>query len=87
MGTLFTCQPEDLEPVEFTHYDCWDDTTTWGEIARSWGATLGITLPEDCEDATILELLRRGYSVYQGDEFIEVYDLTEQEIDDKSWRA
>ena len=23
MGTLFTIQPEDREPIEFTHFDCW----------------------------------------------------------------
>ena len=75
MGILYTIQPDDIEPVEFTHFDCWEDATTWGEIARSWSATLGITLPEDSQDATILELLRRGFDVYEGDEFIEVYNL------------
>lgn len=75
MGILYTIQPEDLEPVEFTHFDCWEEGETWGDIARAWGATLGITLPEDCQDSTILELLRRGFDVYEGEEFIEVYDL------------
>lgn len=74
MGILYEIQPDDLEPVEFTHFDCWDDATTWGEIARSWGATLGITLPEDSQYATILELLRRGFDVYEGNDFIEVYE-------------
>lgn len=23
MGTLYTIQPEDKEPIEFTHFDCW----------------------------------------------------------------
>jgi hypothetical protein len=76
MGILYTIQPDDLEPVEFTHFDCWDESTTWAGIARAWGATLGVTLPEeDAPDLIILELLRKGFDVYEGDEFIEVYDL------------
>ena len=74
MGNLFRIQPEDLEPVEFTHFDCWEDTTTWAEIARSWSATLGITLAEGNQDETILDLLRHGFNVYEGEEFIEVYE-------------
>ena len=74
MGNLFRIQPEDLEPVEFTHFDCWEDTTTWAEIARSWSATLGITLAEGNQDETILDLLRHGFDVYEGEEFIEVYE-------------
>lgn len=73
MGTLYTIQPEDREPIEFTHFDCWDDEMTWGEIARAWGATLGITLPEDNQDSIILELIRRGFDVYEGSDFIEIY--------------
>jgi hypothetical protein len=73
MGILYTIQPEDLEPVEFTHFDCWDESDTWAGIARAWGSTLGITLPEDSEDATIMQLLRHGFDVYAGDNFIEVY--------------
>lgn len=75
MGILYTTQPEDLEPIEYTHFDCWDDSTTWAEIARSWSATLGITLPDGSQDETILELLRRGFDVYDGNDFIEVYYL------------
>lgn len=74
MGNLFRIQPEDIEPVEFTHFDCWEDTTTWAEIARSWSATLGITLAEGNQDETILDLLRHGFNVYEGEEFIEVYE-------------
>lgn len=74
MGNLYRIQPEDLEPVEFTHFDCWEDTTTWAEIARSWSATLGITLAEGNQDETILDLLRHGFNVYEGEEFIEVYE-------------
>lgn len=78
MGTLFTIQPEDREPIEFTHFDCWEDGTTWTEIARAWGASLGITLAEGNQDETILDLLRRGYDVYEGDEFIEVFESEEE---------
>ena len=75
MGILYDIQP-DYEPIEFTHYDCWDESTTWADIARAWGATLGISLPaEDAPDLIILELLRNGFDVYEGDEFIEVYHL------------
>ena len=74
MSTYFICQPEDIEPVEFTHFDCWDDDTTMEEIIHSWEASLGITLPVDSWDSVIVQLLRNGYSVYEGDEFIEIYD-------------
>lgn len=73
MGTLYTVEPDDLEPVEFTHFDCWDENTTLEEIAMSWGASLGITLPVDSWDSVIMALLRSGYSVYEGDSFIEIY--------------
>ena len=75
MGILYTIQPEDLEPVEFTHFDCWEDGESWQGIARAWSATLGITLAEGSQDETILDLLRRGFDVYEGEEFIEVYEL------------
>jgi hypothetical protein len=75
MGIYYTVRPDDLEPVEFTHFDCWDESTTWAEIARAWSATLGTTLPEGSQEETILALLRRGFDVYEGDEFIEVFEL------------
>ena len=75
MGILYNIQP-DIEPVEYTHFDCWQDSTTWAEIARAWSASLGITLPEENEpDLIILDLLRKGFDVYEGDNFIEIYDL------------
>lgn len=80
MSTYYTAQPEDLEPVEYTHFDCWEDGTTWEEIARAWSASLGITLAEGNQDETILDLLRKGYSVYEGDEFIEVYNGTTEAV-------
>ena len=74
MATLYETQP-DREPVEFTHLDCWEEGTTWAEIARAWGSTLGITLPEEEEpDLIILELLRNGFDVFEGSDFIEVYE-------------
>lgn len=74
MATLYDIQP-DREPLEFTHYDCWDDTTTWAGIARAWGATLGITLPEEEDpDLIILQLLRKGFDVFEGSDFIEIYE-------------
>lgn len=74
MSTYFICQPEDIEPVEFTHFDCWDDDTTMEEIVASWSKNLGIELPTDSWDSVIMTLLRNGYSVYEGDEFIEIYE-------------
>ena len=74
MATLYDIQP-DREPVEFTHFDCWDNTTTWAGIARAWSASLGITLPEEDEpDLIILELLRNGFDVFEGSDFIEIYE-------------
>ena len=75
MGILYTIQPEDIEPLEFTHFDCWNDDTTWGEIVKAWGITLGITLTEQHDpDLIILELLRKGYDVFEGDSYIEIYE-------------
>jgi hypothetical protein len=74
MGMLYTIRPDDLEPVEFTHFDCWEDNTTMEEIIQSWEASLGINLPVDSWDNVIMQLLRQGYDVYEGDEFIEIFE-------------
>lgn len=74
MGRLYTIQPDDLEPIEFTHFDCWEDGDTWYDIVREWEKNLGVGLSKDSMDATIMDLLRNGYDVYQGDEFIEIYE-------------
>jgi hypothetical protein len=74
MGMLYTIRPDDLEPVEFTHFDCWEDDTTMEEIIQSWEASLGINLPVDSWDNVIMQLLRQGYDVYEGDEFIEIFE-------------
>jgi hypothetical protein len=79
MGILYTTQPEDIEPVEYTHFDSWEDETTWYDIVRAWESNLGILLSKDSTDATIMDLLRNGYDVYEGDEFIEVYYVQGEE--------
>lgn len=73
MGRLYTIQPDDLEPIEYTHFDCWNDGDTWYDIVREWEKNLGVGLSKDSMDATIMDLLRNGYDVYEGDEFIEIY--------------
>ena len=78
MSIYHLTQPDDIEPVEFTHFDCWADDTTMEEIVHSWEASLGITLPVDSWDSVIVSLLRNGLDVYEGDEFIEIY-LTQGE--------
>ena len=79
MPNLYSIQPEDREPIEFTHFDCWEEGETWEGIARAWSATLGVALAEGNQDETILDLLRKGFDVYEGDEFIEVYESEEVE--------
>lgn len=75
MSTYYNIQPDDREPVEYTHFDCWTDDTTMAEIVTSWEASLGIfALPKDSWDSVIVALLRHGYDVYEGDEFIEIYE-------------
>lgn len=74
MGIYYTAQPEDREPIEFTHFDCWDDDTTWNDIIDSWERTLGVKLSRDNEDEMIVQLLERGYDIYWGDEFVEIYE-------------
>lgn len=74
MGILYTTRPDDLEPVEFTHFDCWEEDTTMEEILESWESSLGITLPKDSWDSAIMQLLRKGYDVYEGEEFIEIFE-------------
>jgi hypothetical protein len=75
MGILYTIQPEDKEPIEFTHFDCWEEGETWEGIAKAWNTTLGGFLSEvDNSDVIIMQLLRRGYDVYEGDNFVEVYE-------------
>jgi hypothetical protein len=79
MGILYTTQPEDIEPVEYTHFDCWEDDTTMEDVIHAWEASLGVTLPVDSWDSVIVQLLRLGYDVYEGDEFIEVYYVQGEE--------
>jgi len=74
MGMLYSIQPDDLEPIEYTHYDCWENDTTWFDIVRAWEKTLGVGLPKESTEATIISLLSNGYDVYCGDEFIEIYE-------------
>ena len=57
MGILYTIQPEDREPVDFTHYDCWDDDDTEQSIIESWSKTLGVTLPTSSIDSALIALL------------------------------
>ena len=80
MGILYTIHPEDREPVDFTHYDCWEDNDTEQSIIESWSKTLGVKLPTDSLDSAILSLLRQGYDVYDGDSFIEIYDSVSEEV-------
>jgi len=74
MGMLYTIQPDDLEPIEYTHYDCWENNTTWYDIVREWEKTLGVGLSKESTAATMMSLLSNGYDVYCGDEFIEIYE-------------
>jgi hypothetical protein len=81
MGIYYTAQPEDREPVEFTHFDCWEDDETWTEVLDAWEKTLGIKLPRESESDLIVALLQRGYDVYWGDSFIEIYEgVCDEEI-------
>jgi hypothetical protein len=92
-GTLYEIQPDDLEPIEFTHFDQWfcdekeDGTqeqyaTRANEILKAWEQTLNIKLPRPnfLKDGLSLgfeivceAIVNAGFSVYNGDEFIEIY--------------
>lgn len=95
MPILYTTQP-DLDPIEYTHFDCWDEameennwtlTELHRDIIQSWEKSLGLTLFEGCEnpysasvwDAVCFKVLQGGYSVYSGDNFIEIYDYEGEE--------
>ena len=81
MSIYYTIEPADREPIEYTHFDCWDDTTTWVDIARAWNITLGGFLFEvDNSDVIIMQLLRHGFDVYESDTRVEIY---ESEADDE----
>jgi hypothetical protein len=94
MATLYDIQPE-LEPIEWTHYDCWfideSQITTKklnqvaNEILNNWEKTLGITFVRDGMDFSswtavydlfddiVDQVIKAGYSVYKGSDFIEIY--------------
>ena len=72
MSVYHLTQP-DMEPVEFTHFDCWDDDTTMEGIVQAWEQSLGVTLQSDSWEAVIVSLLNHGFDVYEGDGFIEIY--------------
>lgn len=77
MGILYTIQPEDREPIDFTHFDCWEDDDTWESVAEAWSRTLKVKLPTDNADSTIMAILKSGFDVYEGDQFIEIYESQE----------
>ena len=94
MAILYEIQPDDLEPIEFTHFDQWfcdekeDGTqeqyaTRANEILKAWEQTLNIKLPRPnfAKDGLSLgfeivceAIVNAGFSVYNGDEFIEIYN-------------
>lgn len=83
MSIYYTIEPADREPIEFTYFDEWEDTTTWGEILEAWEKTLGIKLLTHDEvsfDEVIVTLLRNGFDVYESDTRVEIY---ESEADDE----
>lgn len=98
MPILYTMQP-DLEPIEFTHFDCWEEAmeeNNWEhidlylDIIQSWEKSLGITLLYSDEephlygdsiwDVVCFRVLQGGYSVYSGDNFIEIYNHEGEEV-------
>jgi hypothetical protein len=61
MATLYDVQPDDLEPFEFTHFDCWfededeeenatDLNTRANEILSDWEKTLSLKFDRDGMD-------------------------------------
>jgi hypothetical protein len=74
MGMLYTIRPDDLEPIDYTHFDCWEDGDTWYDIVRAWEKNLGIGLSKESIDNTVMSLLQQGYDVYNGDEFVEIFE-------------
>ena len=80
MSIYYTIEPADREPIEFTYFDEWEDTTTWGEILLAWEKTLGIKLLTHDEvsfDEVIVTLLRNGFDVYESDTRVEIYESEE----------
>jgi len=99
MAQLLNIQPDDLEPIEFTHFDSWFEDEDEEEeeenasklnlcanqILNNWEQTLGLKFARDgmdfnCWEAVqdlfsdiVDQIVLNGYSVYQGDEFIEIY--------------
>jgi hypothetical protein len=74
MSTYYTVEPADREPIEYTHFDCWEDGDTWYDIVRIWEKNLGVGLSKDSQDATVLDLLRNGFDVYESDTRVEIYE-------------
>ena len=92
MPTLYETQP-DLEPIEYTHFDCWAESMEensltplelYLDIIHAWENSLGCNLLYDDEepqlygdnlwDVVCFRVLQAGYSVYSGDNFIEIYE-------------
>lgn len=81
MSIYYTIEPADREPVDFTYFDEWEDTTTWEEIIKAWEKNLGIELMEGNRfnwDEVIMKLLRNGFDVYESDTRVEIYESEEQ---------
>lgn len=100
-GTLLDVQ-SDREPIDYTHFDCWDvhpydeDANTeavskqFVKILKVWSKTVGVTLWdargfgsfyellfacgfENVLNLVVMDILRAGFDVYMGDEFVEIY--------------
>ena len=77
MSIYYTIEPADREPIEFTYFDEWEDTTTWEEIIKAWEKNLGIELMEGNRfnwDEVVMKLLRNGFDVYESDTRVEIYE-------------
>jgi hypothetical protein len=85
MSIFYNVQPN-REPIEFTHFDMWDDDEDLNGILEAWENSLNMQLPrydlstisvEEALSIVVVMILNRGYDVYYGDEFIEIYEGTE----------
>lgn len=74
MAIYYDIQPDDLEPIEFTHFDEWESEESFNDVITSWESNLNLTLSRGSMDLAVLDILKSGlYDVYQGDSFIEIY--------------
>jgi hypothetical protein len=89
MPTLFDEQPDDLEPIEYTHFDTWfDDTTTNPALATAQELSDASNNVLDAWEQSLgLKIDREGLDFSEWDEVYASFDIVVGHIVDAGYNV